>query len=478
VTLNGPATYHPALTVVPRAGPDLDRLMLDGQPVEIHASSVAVPDPRASPVAAIDGNRSTTWLAANDEPSPTLTLDWLGTRTVTGLRVSLDADAAARLPTSLRLTWPGGSTDVSLEDGSATFPPIRTTGLRIQVLTAETASSLGFDSRSTPVGVGIGELRLTGVPYLPLGLSADETRYPCGTGPAVTIAGRTLRTSVLAAPADLANGHPVHGDVCSGEVSLGAGETLVEVTDSPAFDVGSLVLGDLASTADQADRTTPSGVDPSGPVTRTLTPGPGTAVIELHENANPGWTATQDGARLDPVTLDGWQQGWVLTGEGDVHAVFAPDRTYRVGLVAGLLALLGLVGVVLLTRRRWTGPDPRALTARRIPVPLMLGLGAVGAGLVAGWWGLAAAVGITVAVAVVHRRAGEQAPWLLALPCLVASLDYVVTPWASSSGWAGQDSWPHYLVLVPLVALFASAWGDPELRRTSLRRMTGRSRKR
>lgn len=492
VTLAGPASYDPTLTVLPRPGEDLDRLVLDDQPIQIQASSVAVPDPRASPVAAIDGNPRTTWVAESDQLSPSLTLDWLGTKPVTGLRLTLSDDTAARLPSSVRLTWPGGSTDVTLEDGRASFPPIRTDGLRIQVLAAERATNLGFDSRSTPVGVGIGELRLIGVPYLPIGLPADERRYPCGSGPEVTIDGRTSRTSVLAAPATLARGLPATADLCrsragttggsssspsSDLVSLGAGDNVVEITDSPAFVVASLVLDDpLASTTSS---TTDSGVEPSGPVTRTLAPGEGDVVVEMHENANPGWTATQDDKLLESVTLDGWQQGFVLNGDEEfVHAVFAPDRTYRAGLVAGLLGLLGLVFVVLVTRRRWAGPDPAALTDRRISATLMLGFGALGAGLVAGWWGLAIAVVVVAVVAVVYRRAGDQAPWVFASLCLLASMDYVVTPWASSSGWAGNDSWPHYLVLVPLVALFASAVGDPDLRRTSLRRIVGRSTKR
>ncbi|MCW2764902.1 MAG: aftD [Nocardioides sp.] len=492
VTLAGPASYDPTLTVQPRAGAALDQLVLRDQPVAIAASSVGVPDPRAAPVAAIDGNPDTAWVAESDQLSPVLTLSWLGTKKVRGLRMTLDPDTDARLPASVRLSWPGGSTDVSLADGRASFPPIRTDQLRIQVLTAARASNLGFDAQPAPVAIGIGELRLDGVPYLPLGLSADETRYPCGSGPEVTIDGRTSRTSVLAAPAALAAGVPVRADLCSSRpgtgggtssrpstspISLAGGDNLVEITNSSAFVVGSLVLDDPLASA--AAPVTDSGVDPSGPVTRTLTPGSGDVVVELHENSNPGWAATQDGKPLDPVTLDGWQQGWVLADDtGDVHTVFAPDRTYRAGLVAGLLALFGLVVVVLLTRRSWAGPNPEPVTGRRIPVAPMVVVGAVGAGLVAGWPGLVAAAVTTVVAGLVHRRAGEQAPWVFAVLCLVASLDYVVTPWASSSGWAGSDSWPHYLVLVPLVGLFASAVGDPELRRTSLRRIAGRSTRR
>ena len=46
---------------------------------------------------------------------------------------------------------------------------------------------------------------------------------------------------------------------------------------------------------------------------RTATIGPGSqSYLEVHQVANPGWTATLNGHRLTPVTLDGWQQAFVV----------------------------------------------------------------------------------------------------------------------------------------------------------------------
>ena len=77
------------------------------------------------------------------------------------------------------------------------------------------------------------------------------------------------------------------------------------------------------------------------------------AVVVVPQNANPGWAAaTADGTALTPVRIDGWQQGgccqpgrrpWSRPSSG-------PDRWYRVGLLVGALALLGLVG--------WSVPGP------------------------------------------------------------------------------------------------------------------------
>ena len=39
--------------------------------------------------------------------------------------------------------------------------------------------------------------------------------------------------------------------------------------------------------------------------------------LEVHQAANPGWTATLNGHQLAPVTLDGWQQAFVVpAGQG------------------------------------------------------------------------------------------------------------------------------------------------------------------
>ena len=42
-------------------------------------------------------------------------------------------------------------------------------------------------------------------------------------------------------------------------------------------------------------------------------PSQASRVLVVPESINPGWTArTADGAELTPVTVNGWQQGWVV----------------------------------------------------------------------------------------------------------------------------------------------------------------------
>ena len=65
---------------------------------------------------------------------------------------------------------------------------------------------------------------------------------------------------------------------------------------------------------------------------RTATIGPGAqSYLEVHQAANPGWTATLNGRRLTPVTLDGWQQAFVVPAGagGRVVMTFTPTTGYH-----------------------------------------------------------------------------------------------------------------------------------------------------
>ena len=82
---------------------------------------------------------------------------------------------------------------------------------------------------------------------------------------------------------------------------------------------------------------------------------------------NPGWRATLDGAPLEPVVLDGWQQGYRIPAgsAGDVVIEFAPDPWYRGALLGGLVLAVALLALATAGVRR-----PRSLTAASCPVSL------------------------------------------------------------------------------------------------------------
>ena len=88
---------------------------------------------------------------------------------------------------------------------------------------------------------------------------------------------------------------------------------------------------------------------------RTATIGPGgLAYLEVHQAVNPGWTATLNGHQLTPVTLDGWQQAYVVPAGagGTVVMTFTPVTGYHWLLGGAVLALCVLIAAALWPSRR------------------------------------------------------------------------------------------------------------------------------
>lgn len=482
--LPGAASYPASVTVRPLAGGALDELVLDDLLFGIRASSTANPDPRSSALAAVDGDAGTTWTAAPDDLLPTLSMNWLQKRAVTGLRLEVPDDTAARLPRSLLLRWPGGRRTVEVgDDGDVDFHRIRTKQLSVSVLDAETVTSIGFDGSGFEVPVGIGELTVEGLPFLPVSLSQERRRYRCGTGPTLNFNGLSLETSVTATPAELYAGLPVTAELCgTGSVPLVEGRNTVESDASAAFAPDAVVLGrlDLASGATAL----PSRTD--GPVERALEVDDAPAVLGTRENVNTGWDPAASGGAVSPQVVDGWRVGWRVGPETEpgssIRVEFAPDRAYRIGLGIGLVTLLLLVlHVVGPWRRRRPASHLEQLEERSLPgivgVPLSILAGALLAGPVGGLAATASVVAVRLARRVVG---GWTTPWI-AMVLLPAAGAYVARPWADPAGWAGVLSWPSYLVVVAscgALAAAASVDSDSSPRQRRFSRMAGISTRR
>jgi arabinofuranan 3-O-arabinosyltransferase len=474
--------YDATLTVRPRPGQATVDLLQAGLPIGVSASSSGVPDLRGSVVAAVDGDPSTTWTADLDDVEPVLRLNWLGRQTLTGLAVSVAPDTAARQPTELTLTWPGGRRQVEVDDdGEARFPVIRADQLTIEVREAESASSLDFASNGSPLPVGLSELEITGLTYLPLVLSDQEQDQGCGSGPSVTVNRTVHETSVTASPRQVFAGEVLPAALCGrGTVDLAAGGNRVAVGGAETFVPAALVLtGDGGTTATSVDAI-PSSRDDA--VHLQLRPGPDDRVVAVRQNTNPGWVAAQAGQELDPVVVDGWQQGWWLPEDGSADAVagvFTPDQPYRWGLAGGLLALLVLMALCCIPARLWPAPTPPPVGPVRLP-PVALGvLAVVAGGLHAGSVGSGlAALGFGAAL-LLTWRSPDSAAWLLSSLLLPAVAAYALRPWGGATGWAGSYEWPHYLVVVVCAALVGSLAADRDHGgRTRLRLMPGLSTKR
>jgi arabinofuranan 3-O-arabinosyltransferase len=128
----------------------------------------------------------------------------------------------------------------------------------------------------------------------------------------------------------------------------------------------------------------------------TVAAGPA-SILRVAENVNDGWRATLDGEPLEPVVVDGWQQGYrVPAGRGgDVVLEFAPDTWYRGALLAGLalgVLLLALAAVSLRREpREGRGGSPDLTSPGRavgLGAALMAGIGGLvlgGAPWAVGW---------------------------------------------------------------------------------------------
>lgn len=459
-TLAGARDYDVAVTAVPRPGAALDALLLRGQAASVQVSSTAVPDPRAGASAAVDGDGTTAWLADPGDERATISVSWLGVRSVRGIDLDLAPATAARRPTDLVLTFWNGSASTQRrveldEDGSATFAPVRAERVEVGVVSAEDVTDLRRGGTFGVVPVGIGEITLTGVPFLPTALPSAPLTLPCGSGPDVRVGERLLRTAITASPRRLGSGKAVPATVCGAAgVDLGSGRTDVTATSSDAFAPGTVVLTATDDPGEPAVRV--AGLTDHGSVRRTLTGAGAGDTAVLRESANRGWAATQGGTTLDPVVLDGWQQGFVATGEDPVAVRFAPDTAYRAGLLAGLLLVLVLLGA--LVRMRRTG-DAEPVADRRLSPLLGVPLALAVAALSAGTPGVVLGVVVVAATLAARRvaRLDEPLPWLLAAPVLVAGVAYALRPWGTAQAWAGSIAWVGYLSLVPLVALPVAA---------------------
>ncbi|CAM3485896.1 Arabinofuranan 3-O-arabinosyltransferase [Kibdelosporangium persicum] len=311
-------------------------------------------DPAAAPLAAVDGNAGTTWIADYTDETPTLQLAWQGARTVTGLRLTTSATSGASRPAEVVVRTPAGNRTAQVfSDGSVTFAPVTTDRLTVQITRTEAPAG------RVPGPAGISEVKITGAegvfPPIP-----QDTRFtvPCGFGPPVTVDGTTYQTTVSGTLSDIVNHRPL---------ALGTCRDLAEGIDLPARDhelrterSESFVVQDVRllpnTPAAPAARQRPVDVVEWNVTQRELRVGAGeTAVISVPENANDGWVATVDGKPLARTRIDGWQQAWVLPAgaEATVSLRFEPDVPYRQRLLIGAVAAgLLLVITVLPVRRR------------------------------------------------------------------------------------------------------------------------------
>ena len=459
LSLPAATDYDTTLRVAPIGGPELTALLQRDRLVSVAASSQLTDAAGAGAVAAIDGQARTGWIASPDDVGPTMTLNWVGERRVSSLRLSTSASLAATTPTQVTLTFSDGSTvDGPVEDGLVTFPAVVTDSVKVQLGGGAPVYSVDFDGSLTKLPLGVSEIGVPGVRGTPLSTDVTPREYPCGTGPVVAVNGTSRRTAVVASPSELIAGAAVDARLCGGtSTRLEAGSNRVTVAGNGAFRPVDLTLvgTDAASGAS----------------------GSGGTLLTTGHNSNTGWAATDGSESLRSVVVNGWQQGYV-DADGDRGATvtesFTPGSIYRSSLFVGALALLVLALLACVPASATRSALPTGGRARRGGRWWLLGGGLLVAGLVAGPLGLvAAAVGVTVP-RLGRRHLEVAAGTAVAVSVGVAGVFYVLGPWAGFDQWAGERATPQLLVVAALGVLVSGA-GPGGARRASFRRRKGRS---
>lgn len=382
-TLPGPMASTVAGTAVPVPGPALEHLLGSLAPpgpdgLAVSASSTLGDLPRFSAQNLVDGSHRP-WIAGLNDPHPSVTLRWDGERVVSSLHVGVTS--AASRPVDVEVTSPTGSRTVRIPPtgGTVSFAPLATDTLTLRILTtAATTSVLPtgpstvglLEPRPVRLPVGLSSVSVPALSAAPAGVAATTpVRLSCGSGPSLEVDGHPVVTSVSATVANLVDLHPVRITACpSAALALAAGPHVVSFPSGSAFRVTGLVMDRRApavsatSAAAAAGRRPMLGVVSWSPVQRVLRLGAGPATyLQVAQTYNRGWTAAAAGRTLTPVSLDGWEQGWIVPAGSAVTVTmtFAPDHAFRAGLLVGALALLALFALAILPgRRRLSGPAP------------------------------------------------------------------------------------------------------------------------
>ncbi|MEU0093392.1 alpha-(1-_3)-arabinofuranosyltransferase [Kribbella sp. NPDC006257] len=445
-----PATtaYQFTGTALPRDGAFLERLLAAPGAISATASSRAVTAPEGRPSAAIDRDLGTGWVAAVGELDPSLTMKLPAARKLQGLQFLNDAFLAASKPAEVSVRFDDGH-EVKLPvsaKGYVDFPDKNrlvkslklTFTAKHDVFTVDSAT--GF-AHALPVGVS--EIRVLGADNFRKGPNLNaKTGSLCGFGPEIEVNGVRHDTRLTATVRDVLQRREVSFTTCRSDLQLPAGRGTLDVLASKDFVPTEVKLtrtgldNKAVTPTKQVDIWRPNPAELTLEVPSADEP----SVLTVAQNYSDGWEAyDSSGHKLAPIRIGGWQQGWLLPSgpEQVVTARFLPDRTYRAGLLVGLLSLLSVAALAIFSRRRSRHSSHRLKESRRIG-PWLATVLAVATGVfIAGWVGLAA----TAVAAVLAWYLKGRKPLLIGLAAGVVLLGGAIAaaqPWPA--GAAGLDS--------------------------------------
>jgi arabinofuranan 3-O-arabinosyltransferase len=497
LTVPEPISVTPTVWVRPRQGPDLADLIAEPGTTRARGDSDLI-DVLGSAYAATDGDPRTAWTApqgvVQHKSPPSLTISLPEPGEVTALALTPSATALPAHPTLVAIDLGDGPQVRALTpNGGRQTVPVKsrvTDTITLSILDWANVidrTALGFDQLKPPGLAGVAVLGADGQPIAPADPVRNRNRpvrLSCGRGPIIALAGRFIQTSVTTTAGALLDGGPIAAQPCQHDpIALPAGQQELLISPGAAFVVdGAQLTGPLATGIPSATAV-PAGIGEwdSGRRQVRVEPSSTARALVVPESVNPGWTARSgDGTRLTPITINGWQQGWVVPAgmAGPITLTFASNTVYRVGLFGGLALLPVLALMALLPARRpgrtaeRTGPGPRTWhPGRLVGTTAVLAAGAVISGL-AGVVVVGAALGLRY---LLRDRpalcdaltAGPAAAGLILSGALLAR-----HPWRSVPGYAGHSAGVQLLALIAVGVLAASVVSV-----TALSSSTGRSRR-
>lgn len=451
------------LTVRSRVGEALDSLLTAPGAVTASAPSEAS-DPRASALAATDGDPRTSWRAvesANNRTKtpPTLAIELPAPQLVSSIRLTPSDGPTPANPKIVTINLGDGPQQRTVPaDGLIALDPTMTDQVRVTIDSwAEVFdhSGLGFTSRVPP---GLAEVAVfadaEGTQHI--GPIPDPDRLVtvgCEFGPTIAMSGQTLQTSITATAAQLRSGEPVRATACgdSAEIVPASGSQDLEVRPGPAFIVDGVELrmAGLETTAAGRTALQPDEWTENRRVVDVAAAAEDRLLV-VPESTNSGWVATTaDGTTLNPVVVDGWQQGWQLPAGAatTVTLAFPTDVAYRVALFGGLLLLIPLFGLAFLRRHRTTDTPGEPARPWASTSAALVGI-TLAAALISGIVGVLVVIAVAAALTLRGRR-------LAALGCGIAMLVAVIVlaggPWLSPTGYTGHGAFGQFPALLAVV---------------------------
>ncbi|MET0703809.1 MAG: alpha-(1-_3)-arabinofuranosyltransferase family protein [Mycobacterium sp.] len=482
LTVPEPVRVTPTVWVRPRQGPKLADLIRQPGTTRADGDSDVI-DVLGSAYAATDGDPQTAWTAPQrgvaQRVAPSLKLTLPRPTEVAALRLT---PSASPLPTHPRLVavdlGDGPQVRELRADGPTTISvkPRVTDTVKISLLDWDDVidrTALGFDQVKPP---GLAEVVALGPDGTPIGApdaAANRARaitIACGQGPVIAVAGRFLQTSIRTTVGALLDGAPIAAQPCERDpVALPAGQQELIISPRAEFTVDGATLA--TPQAAELPRATETPVE-TGTWTAdrrdiTIPGAPAARVLVVPESVSPGWTArTADGSALTPITVNGWQQGWVVPADtaGTITLSFGSNTLYRAGLAGGLALLPVLLLMALLPVRRRVSVDVPArpwTSGPWVAAPVV-----VAGALIAGVAGALVFAAATAGLYLLRDRptwfkrvtlGGTACAFILSGAVLARH------PWRAVDGYAGHSAGVQLLALIAVGLLAASLviWGRP-----------------